>query len=183
MLYSTRNVTVSWQMPQAKKLPKQLPPEVYSEHCLMRQLKKKTKYWFSRPTIAKCRLKSIEEEHSAILLTFIKLPFAIKTFVMSILSGRLKKVVTVHSGELTRAFMAIMLFTSRVHVHGYGPGAETKQCISPLITLITTLFPCASFHENINTLRSLQTNLNIIARKWTRYMHGSNQLYSISYWR
>ena len=32
-------------------------------------------------------------EHSAILLTFIKLPFAIKTFVLSILSDRLRQVI------------------------------------------------------------------------------------------
>ena len=29
-----------------------------------------------------------ENEHSAVLSTFIKLPFSIKTFVLSILSGR-----------------------------------------------------------------------------------------------
>ena len=32
-------------------------------------------------------------EHSAILSTSIKLPFAIKTLVLSILSGRLRKVL------------------------------------------------------------------------------------------
>ena len=31
--------------------------------------------------------------HSAILLTFIKVPFSIKTFVLSILSGRLRQVL------------------------------------------------------------------------------------------
>ena len=35
------------------------------------------------------KLVSINGEHSAILLTFIKLPFSIKNFVLSILSGRL----------------------------------------------------------------------------------------------
>ena len=32
-------------------------------------------------------------EHSTIFLTFIKLPFVIKTIVLSILSGRLRQVV------------------------------------------------------------------------------------------
>ena len=39
-------------------------------------------------------VKSIaEREHSAILPTFITLPFSIKTFVLSILSGRLRQVL------------------------------------------------------------------------------------------
>ena len=37
-----------------------------------------------------CRM--LQGEHSAILSTFIKLPFSIKTFVLSVLSGRLTKV-------------------------------------------------------------------------------------------
>ena len=39
------------------------------------------------------QVKSIADgEHSAILLTFIKLPFVFKIFAMSILSGRLRQV-------------------------------------------------------------------------------------------
>ena len=38
-----------------------------------------------------CRM--LQGEHSAILLTFIKLPFAIEIFVLSILSGRLRQVL------------------------------------------------------------------------------------------
>ena len=48
---------------------------------------KKTKNWLSRLIIAKCRSKVLQnapKEHSAILSTFIKLPFAVKTFVLSI---------------------------------------------------------------------------------------------------
>ena len=48
---------------------------------------KKTENWFLRPIIAKCRSKycrMLQGEHSAILLTCIKLPFVIKTFVLSI---------------------------------------------------------------------------------------------------
>ena len=43
---------------------------------------------FLRPTIAHCRSKVL---HSAILLTSIKVLFVIKTFVLSILSGRLRQ--------------------------------------------------------------------------------------------
>ena len=39
------------------------------------------------------KVKSIEEEHSAILSTFIKLPFVIKTFVLSIFSDRFTQVL------------------------------------------------------------------------------------------
>ena len=38
-----------------------------------------------------CRM--LHWEHSAILLTFIKLPFVIKIFVLSILSGRFTQVL------------------------------------------------------------------------------------------
>ena len=51
--------------------------------------KRNTNKWFSIPFIAYC----IQGEHSPILLTFIKLPFSIKTFVLSILSGRLRQVL------------------------------------------------------------------------------------------
>ena len=45
---------------------------------------KQTKNWFSRLTIAYCRsnvLRNAPLEHSAKLLTFIKLPFVIKIFL------------------------------------------------------------------------------------------------------
>ena len=50
---------------------------------------KKTITWFSRPIIAQCMSKVLQNapRHSAILLTFIKLPLVIKIFVLSILSG------------------------------------------------------------------------------------------------
>ena len=59
---------------------------VYSITCLRRLLKKKTKECFSKPIIAKCRSKVLQNaprEHSAILWTFIKLPFVIRIFVLS----------------------------------------------------------------------------------------------------
>ena len=39
----------------------------------------------------------LQEEHSAILLTLIKLPFVIKIFVLSIFEGSLKTGFTVYS--------------------------------------------------------------------------------------
>ena len=49
-----------------------------------------------------CRM--LQGEHSAILSTFIKLPFSIKTFVLPILSGRLRQVL------LYSALYFILLF-------------------------------------------------------------------------
>ena len=65
----------------------------YSKTCLKRALKKKIKNWFSRPIIAKCRSKVLQnapKEHSAILLTLIQLPFVFKTFALSIFEWPLK---------------------------------------------------------------------------------------------
>ena len=71
---------------------------VYSKTCLKRPLKKKTKTVFQdRLSLNSgqkyCRMLPLE--HSAILLTFIKLPFAIKTFVLSIYDWPLKTGFTV----------------------------------------------------------------------------------------
>ena len=74
--------------------------ELYSKTCLKQPLKKNTKYWFSRPIIAKCSSKVLQNaprEHSAILLTFFKLLFVLKTFVLSIFEGPLKTGFTVHN--------------------------------------------------------------------------------------
>ena len=64
----------------------------------MATLKKKTKNWFSRPIIAYCRSKVLQNaprEHSAILSTFIKLPFVFKLFNLSIFEWLLKTGFTV----------------------------------------------------------------------------------------
>ena len=53
---------------------------------------KKTKHWFSLmqdKSIAECS----KVEHSAILSNFIKLPFLIRIFILSFLSGRFTKVL------------------------------------------------------------------------------------------
>ena len=49
-----------------------------------------------KPDFCLMQVKSVAEcskEHSAILSTFIKLPFVFKTFVLSILSGRFRQVL------------------------------------------------------------------------------------------
>ena len=70
----------------------------YSKTHLKRPLKKKTKNCFSRPIIDYRRSKVLQNalrEHSAILSTFIKLPFVIKIFVLSIFEWPLETGFTV----------------------------------------------------------------------------------------
>ena len=61
----------------------------YSETCLKRPLKKNTKIGFQY------RL-SLNADHSALLLTFIKLSFAIKTLVLSFFKWTFKTGFTVN---------------------------------------------------------------------------------------
>ena len=71
---------------------------IYSKTCLKRPLKKKTKIAFQDRLSLNagpkyCRMLIVE--HSAILSTFIKLPFVIKIFVFSIFEWPLKTGFTV----------------------------------------------------------------------------------------
>ena len=54
----------------------------YSKNLCKKAALKKTINWFSRPVIAYCRSKVLQ--NAAILPSFIKLPFVIKIFVLSI---------------------------------------------------------------------------------------------------
>ena len=70
----------------------------YSKTCLKRPLKKKTKIGFQDRLSLNagqkyCRM--LQGEHSAILSTFIKLPFVIKINVLSIFEWPLKTGFTV----------------------------------------------------------------------------------------
>ena len=70
----------------------------YSKTCLKRPLKKKTKIGFQDRILLNvgqkyCRM--LQGEHSAILSTFIKLPFVIKILVLSIFEWLLKTGFTV----------------------------------------------------------------------------------------
>ena len=63
----------------------------YSKTCLKQPLKMKTKNCFSLLLNADqkyCRM--LQGEHSAILSIFIKLPFSIKTFILSLFKWWLK---------------------------------------------------------------------------------------------
>ena len=65
-------------------------PCKYTKTCLKGPLKKKARNCYSRQIIAQCRSKVLQNaprEHSAILSTFIKLPFVFKTFVCLFLIG------------------------------------------------------------------------------------------------
>ena len=63
---------------------------MYSKTCLKQPLKKKTEIDFQNRLSLNagqkyCRM--LQGEHSAILSTFIKLPFVIKIFVLSVLEA------------------------------------------------------------------------------------------------
>ena len=64
---------------------------MYSETCLKRPLKKKTKLGFQD----RLSHNAAPREHSAILSTFILLPFVFKIFVLSIFEWSLKTCFTV----------------------------------------------------------------------------------------
>ena len=75
---------------------------MYSKTCLKRSLKKKTKTGFQDQLSLNagqkfCRM--LQGEHSAILSTFIKLPFAFKTFVLSIFEWKLRPVSMYQNSE------------------------------------------------------------------------------------
>ena len=59
----------------------------YSKTCVKRQLSRRPKIGFQdqlSPNVGQKYCRMLQGEHSAILPTFIKLPFVIKFFVMSI---------------------------------------------------------------------------------------------------
>ena len=61
-----------------------------------------------------CRM--LQGEHSAILLTFIKLPVVIKIFVLSFLSGRFTPVFTVPIKSCLRACKCLSLLKMIIHL-------------------------------------------------------------------
>ena len=71
---------------------------IYSKICLKRSLKKNTKIGFQDRLLLHADQKycgMLQGEHSAIISTFIKLPFSIKTFVLYIFEWPLKTGFTV----------------------------------------------------------------------------------------
>ena len=76
----------------------ELYPTIYSKTCLKRPLKKEDRNGFQDQLSLNagqkyCRM--IQGEHSAILLTIIKLPFVIKIYVLSVFEWPLKTGFTV----------------------------------------------------------------------------------------
>ena len=71
----------------------------YRKTCLKRPLSKRPKIGFQDQLLLNvCQkyYRMLQGEHSAILLTFIKLSFVIKFFVLSIFSGRFRQVLLYH---------------------------------------------------------------------------------------
>ena len=83
---------------------------IYSKTCPKQPLKKHTKNWVSKFQYQLslnagqkyCRMR--QGEHSAILSTFIKLPFSIKTYVLSIFKWPLKTGFTVYMNAEAEQF-------------------------------------------------------------------------------
>ena len=72
---------------------------MYSKTCLKRPLSKYPKTVFQDQlllNVGKKNCRMLQGGHSAILLTFIKLPFVIKIFVLSIFEWSLKTGFTVY---------------------------------------------------------------------------------------
>ena len=66
---------------------------VYSKPVLSGHSNKDQKLFFKTDYHLMQVKRIAEREHSALLLTFIKLPFVVKTFVLSIFSGRFRQVL------------------------------------------------------------------------------------------
>ena len=106
---------------------------IYSRTCLKRPHKNNTKIGFKYILSLNagqkfCRM--LQGEHSAKLSTFIKLPFVINIFVLSIFEWPLKTVFTVLKLCLTTLFCLFCCFTSQVNSYGHGGTVS-----SPNITL------------------------------------------------
>ena len=82
----------------AKIGTRQLHDRDYSKTCVQWPLSKRSKNWFKDQlslNTGKKYCRMLQGEHSAILLTFIKLPFDIKIFVISIFEWPFYKSFTV----------------------------------------------------------------------------------------
>ena len=103
---------------------------LYSKTCLKRPLSKRPKIAFQDKLLLNaCQkyCKMLQGEHSAILLTFIKLPFVFKTFVLSILSGRLRQVFLIIRSQSLQEMYTILNLCKIYRFHsvyisrGYAP--------------------------------------------------------------
>ena len=132
----------------SSKIPGQLRDELkweeeYSKTCHKRPLKKKTKNWFQDRLLLNagqkyCRM--LQWEHSAILSTFIKLPFANKTFVLSIFEWPLKTGFSVNNLQQKNPIFSSILHVLRLSLSElFGSGAQKKDRLRPNLTITNRL--------------------------------------------
>ena len=124
--FSLTQHKIPWQFPDLEKIKISLtfPWRVWTLYIAkgVRPLEKKNKNWFSRELSLNagqkyCRM--LQGEHSAILSTFIKLPFVIKSFVLSIFELRLAtECGTSQSLVMTQILFAIYYLLGVVLVPG-----------------------------------------------------------------
>ena len=89
---------------------------LYSKTCLKRPLKMKTKTGFQHPlsiNVGQKYCRMLQGEHSAKLLTFIKLPFVIKIFVLSVFEWPFYTGFTVHS------YLETYVSVENYRIHSY----------------------------------------------------------------
>ena len=116
----------------------------------------KRKKWFSTPIIALCRSKVLQNalrEHSAILSTFIKLPFVMKAFVLSILSGRLTQVLLCSLLDKN----SLGNFTKDAQMHALFRPMEDKE----ITKFFLALSDWCEFPDSQGSLKCLFMSLNL----------------------
>ena len=105
----------------------------YSKTCLKRPLKKEHQKLSSILTIPYCRSKVLQ---NAILLTSIKLPFSIKTLVLSIFKWSLKTGFTLY---IYINITKMGVYPECIH-HSYCPASQELQCLHILFTKLSETY-------------------------------------------
>ena len=123
-----------------------------------------TKKWFSWPILLNVGQKYCRMEHSAILLTFIKLEFVIKVFVLSIFE------MPFYTGFTVHLQLGTCICTVRV-VNTGNTNLFSKQITNDQSKFLTdNAMNCAVIHSPVN--KSIQL---ICQREATRTSTPSNQ--------
>ena len=102
---SPRNLDLGTTLPRDYFCQVILVSIQYSKTCLKRSQKRRPKIGFQdRLLLNACQkyCRMLQGEHSAILSTFIKLPFVFKTFVLSIFEWLLRTGFTLLSGDIVK---------------------------------------------------------------------------------
>ena len=101
---------------------------IYSQICLKQPLSKRLKIGFQDQLSLKagqryCRM--LQGEHSAILLTFIKLPFVVKTIVLSFFEWLYYTGFTVFPYQVgSQIYVGLLLYFGSLHSKQCGPKSE-----------------------------------------------------------